>query len=245
VSTFEAEVAANYDSFDNSSFTMLNGVREELSADRDRFLESYRHVASLQAWRATLLQELLSTETLAFFLEAQNDALLSHVMARMGIWRPALQSLRSCIENTLMTLYYMDHPVELMLWAEGRHRLGFAEVHTYLQRHPLLDSVAESLSGLPVLQAEYATLSRAVHGSAVSFRMADTNGPQLWSSDRAKLGSWQTRERQVIVAINLLLLSMFREKLQGTSRPALRDASGAIMSKTRRAQIKSALKISL
>ena len=50
------------------------------------------------------------------------------------------------------------------------------------------------------MKAEYSMLSKAVHASATSFRMTDKGTvTSLWSSDRIKLGSWKSREKNVII----------------------------------------------
>ena len=64
---------------------------------------------------ALVLEPRMTADSLAFFLEAQNDALVSHVFGNLGSWRSALKALRSCIENVAFCLYYKDHPVELHL----------------------------------------------------------------------------------------------------------------------------------
>jgi hypothetical protein len=241
----DSEIVANYTSFDSSSFASLSAVRGSLSRESPRYLASYRRVATLQAWRTVLLQEILPPDALAFFLEAQNDALMSHVMARMGVWRLALQALRSCIENAVLTLYYMDHPVELTLWKEAQFRIGFSEVHTYLKSHPALRKLGEAISGIHTISVEYATLSRAVHASGSSFRMAQNGRPELWNDERTKLGQWHTRERHVVASLNLLLLAVFRSHLQGTRKPALRIVIGSVLSAAKRAAVKTALGVSV
>jgi hypothetical protein len=241
----EAELTHNFEAFDTSSFNQLSAVRNDLTPYADRFLASYRAVTTLQAWRSTLLEHVIPADALAFFLEAQNDALLSHVLARIGMWRSSLQALRSCIENVFMTVFYKDHPVELLLWNNGKHKLGFAEVHTYLQHHPLIAGLSDAISGLSTLASEYATLSRAVHASAVSFRMTDQDGPRLWSADARRVGPWLTRHRQTITSLNLLLLCIFRDHLGGTKQPALRQTVALLLSVAKRQQVRAALQVAL
>jgi hypothetical protein len=140
----------------------------------------------------------------------------------MGAWRSSLKSLRSCIENVLFAMYYKDHPVELRLWDQGAHRLGFAESVSYFERHPDLTKVTNR--GLDVLSHEYAVLSRAVHASAQSFRMTSDGKTLLWSGEKSRLGAWATREAAVIKGINLFLIALFRAELQGARKPNLRQA---------------------
>lgn len=146
-----------------------------------------------------------------------NDALVSHVSASFGAWRSSLQALRSCLENALCSIYYKDHPVELLLWAQGRYRIGFAELHRYLSEHPSLVKYELHLTGLDIIADEYATLSKAVHASAASFRMTDpASMVLLWSNEPAKIGMWAARERKVLEGLSLLMICMHSERLQGT-----------------------------
>jgi hypothetical protein len=239
------EVEANFDQFTSRWKGNMTDVTAELDKSRDKYLRSYTRLVSLQAWRSHL-EARISDDSLAFFLEAQNDALVSHVLARLGSWRSALKSIRSCIENIMFCLFYMDHPVELQLWHQGVHKLGFSEMASYLDRHPGVKVLDVDLTGLPQLRDEYATLSKAVHASAKGFRMtADARYTLLWSDARSSLGAWSTREQKVITGLNLLLLGLFREHLQGTSLPSLRRAVSLSIPTTMYTRIKSELGVTL
>ena len=239
------EVDANYARFAQTWAAELPTVMADLAKHDAKYLASYRRLVSLNSWRGDLLQHKISPGSLSFALECQNDALVSHVLARVGSWRVALQALRSAIDNLHYCLFYMDHPVELELWASGKHRLAFSELHAYLSRHPRISDVPEPVSGLPLLQTEYATLSRAVHGSA-TFRMTGgTEATLLWSSDVARLGAWGTREANVLAGMNLLLVTVFREDLQGTKLPNLRRAAGLAIPTAYHAKIKKELSVTI
>jgi hypothetical protein len=240
------EVDASFATFSANWPQQAAAAKTALDAHAGRFQSSYRRLVSLQAWREQLLDGKLSPPSLQFFLEAQNDALLSHVSARYGMWRAALQSLRSCVENVLACLYYMDHPVELALWERGKHRPGFAELHAYFVAHPALDGIASQDTGLPALKDEYAMLSKAVHGSAASFRMTQgAAGPTLWIAEPPRLGMWATRETATIRSLNMLLLALFRADLSGTQRVGLRQAVSLAVPRSQYARIHSRLGVRL
>jgi hypothetical protein len=236
------ETEANFKRFDNGWRAELTEVSAKLAKDSPVYLTSYRRIASLQAWRS-FLETRISGASLAFFLEAQNDALTSHVFANLGSWRSALKALRGCIDNVLFCLYYKDHPIELRLWHEGKHMLVFAEHFTYLDNHP--DRVVvPSIDAMPRLRAEYATLSKAVHASSKCFRMTnDIKETQLWSDAVEQRGKWQTREQVVITHINYCLLALFRRELEGAAAPALRDAIGLVLPASRLADVKNHMKV--
>lgn len=198
----------------------------------------------MQALRSSLIQKHCSTGAVAFFVEAQNDALTSHVLASFGAWRSALKALRSAIENVFGCLYFKDHPIELKQWEAGSYRLGFSATHKYFLDHPHLATVPASLTGLGDIKAEYATLSKAVHGSAKNFRMTnDAASLLLWSTDVAKLSSWDTRHRKVIEALCLLTVSLFADRLQGAGNAQVRAMLGHAISTGRRKQLKETLHI--
>ena len=221
-------------------------VMDLLRAEENIFHESYQRIVSLQAWRANVVESVMSAESAAFFLEAQNDALISHVLAQMGSWRSALKSLRSCIENVLFTLYYMDHPVELILWQQGKIRHTFNEMHRYFLAHPRVTSASKRATGLEILQKEYSLLSRAVHASARTFRMTqDVQATQLWSPEKTRIGSWRTRESLVLQGLNLLMMVLFRDSLTGSKLVGLRRAISLAIPPSMYAVIKRDLKITL
>lgn len=218
---------------------------DELDKSIERYRESYKRLVSLQAWR-TFLETKVSSDSLAFFLEAQNDALVSHVLARLGSWRSALKSLRSCLENVLYCLYYMSHPIELELWHQGNHRLAFAALADYFEHHPRIIKLSNNITGLPIIKTEFSTLSKAVHASAKGFRMTvDASETLLWSAQKISLGMWCTREASVLTALNLLLLTLFKDELQGTSHQNLRKAVSLAIPHSKHSTIKSTLQITL
>jgi hypothetical protein len=189
---------------------------------------------------------LFSEDSKAFFFEGQNDFLISHCLARCGSFRQALKALRSAIDNIYSALYYNDHPVELKKWELGRHKLGFTELQSYFESHPSVIGKNIALTGLDPIKAEYSTLSKAVHGSAKAFRMTQNlTEVRLWGDDMASVSKWATRERAVIVNLNLLLAHLFREKLQGAGYRNLREVVGLVIPKHQHAELKTSLGISL
>ena len=238
MSQISREIEGNFRRFSSTWPAALEANRASLSSS-GVYLTSYRRITSLQAVRVQLIEPRLAAGSKPFLLEAQNDALVSHVSASMGGWRSALQSLRSCIENTLMALYYTDHPVELLLWHAGKHRITFSDLLKYFEAHPLLASVSDKLSGLNELRSEYAKLSKAVHASAASFRMTDQMSEfSLWSADQARASMWSTREGKSLESVVLLGIALFREHLKGNALSSLKDVLSLTIGATLRRAIK-------
>jgi hypothetical protein len=246
MSSILQEIDINFDKFSQNWKFDLEKTRLTLESENETFKKSYRRIVSLNSWRYLILERKISKESLSFFIEAQNDALVSHTLAQFGSWRSALKALRSCIENTIATLYYKDHPIELQLWHLGKHRLGFTESIKYLKEHPMFLNLSDSKTGIESIIKEYGTLSRAVHGSALSFRMtADTSVVKLWSSESGQLGSWRTREQHTLSALNLILLTMYRDELGGAKLPNLRQAISLVIPASKYTLIKDNLGVTL
>lgn len=208
------EIDHSFSTFTKAWHAEQATVIAELQKSEATYRTSYGRLVSLNLWREQLLSTALTRESLRFFLEAQNDALVSHVFASKGAWRASLQSLRAFLENAVFCLFFKDHLVELELWTIGRYKPGFADTREYISRHPRFLGLEPPLTGIEALGSEYTTLSRAVHGGA-SFRMTVTGDETLlWSSEKASLGAWATREANAVMAVNLVLLTMFREKLR-------------------------------
>jgi hypothetical protein len=142
-------------------------------------------------------------------------------------------------------LFFKDHPIELQLWGLGRYKPSFTSMMEYFEKHPCVDSIEAHICGLDVLPREYATLSKAVHGFAAFQMTAETGTTCLWTDNLASLGRWRSRERTVIQSINLLLMTMFREHLQGTQRPQLREAISVAVSPSKYPSVKATLGINL
>lgn len=245
-SSLAEEIEQNFTAFEAQWPADFSTAMIGLSSKRDFFASSFVRISSIQAWRTSLLEEKMNEDASAFFFEAQNDLLISHCLARSGSFRQALKALRSSIENVLFALYYKDHPVELTKWTLGQHKLGFSELMTYFESHPSIFSRPINLTGLDLLKSEYSTLSKAVHGSAKCFRMTEALGDiRLWINDKASVGKWSSRERDVITGLNLLLLNLFCENLQGTQALGLRQVLGLSIKKTTRTAIKKELGVTL
>ncbi len=235
---FRDEVDNNFDRFFSSASNDVATVTQQLNLKKGRFKESYRRIVSLQAWRSEVFERVVDSKAEEFFKEAQNDALMSHSLARQGAWRVALMSLRSCIENTLFGLYYCDHLVELEQWESGEHKLGFSEVISYLNRHPKFKGVSEQYAGLECIKSEYSILSKAVHGSSRLFRMTKAGaieGLNIYSEP--DLGAWLTREKNTLISLNRILIIFFRDELQGAANINLRKAISLVVPESKHAEI--------
>src|SRR5437764_4838143 len=127
MSQLENEIDANQSSF-FKDWTRQAEKNWKTLRSIEVYKDSYRRICALQAVKTHLVMPLYSNSSAAFFLEAHNDALVSHVGASIGAWRSSLQALRSCVENSLCAIYYNDHPIELELWVAGRFTIGFSEL---------------------------------------------------------------------------------------------------------------------
>ena len=245
MTSLDKEIDANHERFFADWTAEASKNWASLKTHR-AFKESYRRLSCLGALKRDLVVPNISQESAAFFHEAHNDALTSHVLAGAGAWRASLQSMRSCIENALCCLFYAEHPVELRQWATGDFRIGFSALLKYFERHPDLADVPPNQSGLSQLEEEYATLSMAVHGSAVNFRMTDAAAEVLlWKDDPARAGKWGARERKVLEGISLLLAYRFRSHLQGTSLPHVRNMLAYNISKAQQKSLKSLARVNI
>lgn len=241
----EKEIDENYEGFHADWTKQIQSNWDSLKGN-SVFKESYRRIAVINGLKTSLILPSYSSGSAAFFLEAHNDALISHVNASFGSWRSALQSLRSVIENTLCCVYYKDHPIELSLWEKGEFRIGFTELFKYLCKHPLISDIGESASGLELIKTEYATLSKAVHASATDFRMTKKSSSiLLWNTEKSHAGMWGTRERKVLEGISLLLCCIHRDALSGTKNPGLRASLHYTISKGKRAELKARFSITV
>nr|WP_315384225.1 hypothetical protein [uncultured Sphingomonas sp.] len=238
------EILANFARFETRWAAELKDCAAAL-ADEDAFKRAYSRIVSLQAWRSELLQDSIRSEALQFTIEGQNDLLVSYLLARGGQWRSALQSQRAAIENYLNSLYFMDHPVEMQLWEAGSFKTTFTELAKYFADHPANAGPPGAKNGLEILKAEYSTLSRAVHGSAVSFRMSSAGGPHFFDSSAANLGMWESRSKAVCRGLNLLLLSLFRAQLTATRKRNLRKAITYSLKPTDKGWVKTCYGITL
>lgn len=237
-----AELKSNFDDFTDQWGKDLAAVAKK--QQKKVFEESYVRIASIQAWRSSVVEEHMDDDCAAFFFEAQNDLLTSHCLATCGSFRQALKALRGCIENFFNALYYMDHPVELQKWLTGKHRTQFSELHNYFTSHPKV--AGRDLTGLPVIDAQYGILSKAVHASAKAFRMTtDLVDPKLWVDDPIAAKKWAGNEQKLVLAMNLLLLHIFVDELTGAKNLPLRTAVSLVVPKKNHGTIKSSLKITL
>lgn len=200
----------------------LHGVE---AAHAQKLDEAYARLTSLQAWRTFVLEDHVSSDVLGFFSEAQNDGLTSIVLVASGLFRPALKSLRSTVENVLHCLYYMDHAVEYRQWEGDKHRPTFKDLFDYFERHPDVARVSDSVNPVGKLRATYKQLSTYVHASSKEVRMTDDLAQtNLWRTTVGAIGKWASAQRAVQRDVNLLLLCLMSKHAQGAAAPGLREA---------------------
>ncbi|MDF3907769.1 hypothetical protein [Paracoccus sp. AS002] len=208
--------------------------------------ESYARLTVLHAWRVFVLEETLSSDALGFYSEAQNDGLTSSVLMSAGMWRPAMKSLRSMIENILHCLYFNDHPVEYRLWDAGKYRLTFKDLFDYFSAHPDISSLPENIKGVPELKTHYRYLSNVVHSSAREFRMtSEVESLKLWNITADGVGKWNTMHKKVLRDSNLLILALLAVHLKGAARKGLREALSIAIPTTRDSAIKASLGVKI
>lgn len=185
------------------------------------FIASYTKIVGFEALDYGIREE-SSKESYRFFLEAYNDLLCSHFQATLGSFRMSLISLRNFIENILSFLYYNDHPVELQLWSQGLHRMKISSYFEYFSLS-LKAKKTVSYDVLGILKKEYETLSRAVHASATSFRMASTESfPNIIGSSTVQTSKWDTRLRPTYTACMILVLIHFHSVFSSSRLPLQR-----------------------
>lgn len=238
------EIVENHVRFEQRWASELQECTAEL-AGQEAFQRAYSRIVTFQAWRSELLQDIMKAEALQFALEGQNDLLVSYLLARSGQWRSSLQSLRAAIESYLNSLYFMDHPVELQLWNTGGFKTHFTDLLKYQADHPGNVGVSNDKSGLDIIKSEYAVLSRAVHGSAVSFRMSASDGPRFFDSTSSNLGMWESRNKAVCRGLSLLMLSLFRGHLGAARKRNLRKALTYSLKESDKAWVKESFSVTL
>ncbi len=240
------EIDANQANFFKDWTTQAVKNWTALAKNAAIYRASYRRLTTLQALKTHLIVPQYKAGSAAFFFEAHNDSLVSHVAASTGAWRSALHALRSCIENTLNAIYFNDHPVELELWGSGKFLMGCSELIKYAEKHPRLSNVAPATTAINILRSEYTTLSKAVHASAVNFRMTDAvSNVLLWNVDPVKAAMWATREKRTIEGVTLLMVSLHANLLQGTGLTPLRNVLYFSLGPGARTALRTSLRINI
>lgn len=240
-----AEINENYLAFSTKVSNSIAGNISHFKGDR-KLVESYARIAAINALKVDIVEPHFPSGAAHFFFEAHNDSLISHVNASYGSWRSALQALRSCMENTMATIFYLDHPVEYVKWSAGNFKISPREMREYISEHPKLNRLADELKLKAALDKEYGTLSNAVHGSNSMFRMTTADGKtNIASPSLADLGKWSARERSTVDICMTSLVGVVSEHLDGAKMPNLRAALGIAIQSNSRAALKKHLDISI
>ena len=218
------ELTQNYKAF-AEKFPLDLAKNAKLLSGQKALLESYARVASLNVLKIDLVSVHFPAGAAQFVFEAHNDALLSHVNASVGSWRPALQSLRSFMENCLAAVYYLDHPVEYSKWEAGSFRIAPRELRVYAAEHPKVEKLSKELGLKVELDSEYSTLSKAVHGSNSLFRMTSVEGKtNIAKASLPELGKWSSRERSTVNLCAVILVGILQDHLEGAKQQQVRTA---------------------
>ncbi|MCA2013490.1 hypothetical protein LCM17_18510 [Cereibacter sphaeroides] len=239
------EIQANYLAFSkNTSATISKNISD--FEGNSKLAESYARVASINALKVDIVEPHFPSGAAQFFFEAHNDALISHVNASYGSWRSALQALRSFMENTMAAIFYLDHPIEYMKWSAGNFKLSPREMRDYISEHPKLSMLADELCLKAALDEEYATLSKAVHGSSSLFRMTTGDGKtNIANPSLADLGKWSARERSAVDICMTSLVAVTSDYLDGAKMSNLRAALSVAIQKKSRSALKKHLDVTI
>lgn len=230
-----SELKANASTFVRDIPVELARIHASLSIDVEKTTSAYAAAAALQAWRTEVYTR-APGPIRDMLLEAQNDAVQSLVLGHLGMWRPALQSLRSCIEAVVRIAFFTDHPVELGWWT-GKSGFSISirkTIQEYLPKHPLVEPFA-GVAGIPdvtsQLYEQYSLLSKAVHASAISFRMTKAGDVSFSNSSATDYGQWLACHRKTLQAVSLLMLMLNRSQLRGTAHSGLRKLLSVVLPK--------------
>lgn len=239
----DPEIAKNAEQFRAGlSAKLQDNVAAVVGAHSAKMDEAYARLTTLQAWRSFVLDEHISPAALGFYSEAQNDGLTSSVLVASGLWRPAMKSLRSMIENIVQCLFFSDHPVELRQWEDGKYRPSFKDLFEYFVNHPDYAKLPETLKSSIILKTHYSHLSNVVHASAREFRMTtELEKSNLWKTSADGVGKWASTQKNVLRDINMLLLPMFSKYLQGAANKGLREALAMVIPAARDTVIRTSL----
>lgn len=238
-------VETNYLAF---SQTVSDSVVANIAAFKgnEKLTESYARIAAINALKVDLVEPHFPKGAAHFFFEAHNDALLSHVNASFGSWRPALQALRSFMENTMAAIYYLDHLVEFEKWNVGDFQISPKEMREYIAEHPKLARIIKELDLKAALDKEYGTLSKAVHGSSSLFRMTTADGKtNIANPSAADLGKWSARERSAVDICITALVGVLSQYLDGAKMQNLRSTLSIVIQSNSRAALKKHLDVSI
>lgn len=240
-----AEIKGNYDKFSQHfSDSIVRNISE--FKGNEKLVESYARIAAINALKLDIVKPHFPEGAAHFFFEAHNDSLISHVNASFGSWRPALQALRSFMENTMAAIYYLDHPVEFVKWSAGDFRMSPRELRVYLSEHPRLGKLSTELDLKAALDNEYGTLSKAVHGSNNLFRMTTADGKtNIATPSSADLGKWSARERSAVDLCITSFVGVLSEHLDGAKMQNLRAVLGIAIRSNSRAALKKHMDVSI
>jgi hypothetical protein len=207
-----------------------------------RLDDAYLRLTSLQAWRTYVLESRIPASAMGFYSEAQNDGLTSLVLVAAGLWRPALKSQRSLIENVVHCFYYADHPVEYIRWERGDYRPTFKSLFDYFDAHPSLLRARPVIDPVTDLRKHYSALSDAVHSSSKGLRMTDdVLISNIWKTDIASLGKWSSMQKVVLRDVNLLITALMNDSAQGAGAKGLREALASVIPKGKDAALRAPL----
>lgn len=212
----------------------------------EKLAASYARIAAINAIKVDIIEPQFPKGAAQFFFEAHNDVLLSHVNASFGSWRPALQALRSFMENTMAAIFYLDHPIEFEKWIKGDFKLSPKEMREYIASHPKIILLINDLGLKAALDEEYSTLSKAVHASNSLFRMTTIDGQiNIANPGLADLGKWSTRESSAIDISMTVLVGVLADHFDGAKMQNLRNSLGVAIRTKSRAALKKHLNVSI
>jgi hypothetical protein len=179
-------------------------------------------------------------EVLAFLVQTESPRLRSlldpvideifvdfHVaitLAMAGQFKSACVLLRTCLEEALYVLYFVDHPVEAYLWANHSEDVSFSKIlnivadrryfHAANGRYPpqgIIEGITKRLLDL------YRSLSERVHGKYLFLQVVAADNKSLLSSF-INLAESFTRDLTRLSAFRSSNVEQLRAEVPNTER---------------------------
>lgn len=178
----------------------------------DDLYEIYKRTLVFKNWK-TIFHTINIKNLDSIVDELFEDINATLYLAFLGQYRSAFMHMRSSIELSLQTLYFLHHPIEYSQWLNGKFIIKFNTLSEYFEKHPYLSDYPKLNENMGAIFKNWKQYSKHIHAESPKFFQCEKDVRKTNSFARSDFGVWKKNYISNIDLINKLYLLFFRGSL--------------------------------
>lgn len=194
-----------YDHFEHFEVTLLPIIKTTLIDNKDKIEEISAGQAHFSNW-FFIIEKKTSSKATFILWEIAQDFETSFMLAIMGNYKYAIQTLRNCLETTFNFIYYFDHPIEFEWWLDGEEdsKYGHELLDRYYFKFDNFKRYDKHTNFKSEIRRLYNGLSKYIHSRPKNFQ-----SKEKIKYNTGKFNQWMDYYKYVNETCNILMILRF------------------------------------